>query len=92
MLRRFAPRNDGAVRIGFFGQLAEAIGRDVEVATPPGAKVGDVRRTLAELYPQVAAMLARPGVRAWIDDRMVGEDEEVPAAAELAFLPPLSGG
>ena len=80
------------VRIRFFGSLAEAIGREAEVAVPTGAQVGDVRRKLAELYPQAAAMLGRPAVRACIDDRMAAEDEGVPPGAELAFLPPLSGG
>ncbi len=80
------------MRISLFGSLAEAIGREVELPLAEGGSVADARRGLIERYPAAAATLARPEVRACLGDRIVGEDETVPAGAELAFFPPLSGG
>jgi molybdopterin synthase sulfur carrier subunit len=80
------------VRIEFFGQLAEAIGREVELPSARGETVAEVRRRLAALFPAAAETLSRPAVRACLDDRIVGEEEVVGDGAELAFLPPLSGG
>lgn len=80
------------MRISFFGSLAEAIGREVDLAIPAGHSVADVRRILAGRYPAAAPILSRPGVRACLDDDIVDDDEIVAEGAELAFLPPLSGG
>jgi molybdopterin synthase sulfur carrier subunit len=80
------------VKIVFYGQLAEAIAREVEIDAVSGGSVGDVRRKLAEIYPAAASMLRRPSVRACLDDRVVDDSAVVAGGAELAFLPPLSGG
>lgn len=79
------------IKVSLFGSLAEAIGRQVELPAP-GSTVGDVRRRLIELYPAAAASLSRPAVRACVEDRIVDDGHELSGAAELAFLPPLSGG
>lgn len=80
------------MRISLFGSLADAIGREVDLPVAPGSSIGDVRRQLAELYPTAQPILARPAVRGAIDDRIVDDAAPVPERAELAFLPPLSGG
>jgi molybdopterin converting factor small subunit len=80
------------LRITFYGSLAEAIGREEELAVESGASVADVRRKLANLHPAAAPLLERVGVRACVDDRLAGEHDPVPPGAKLAFLPPLSGG
>jgi molybdopterin synthase sulfur carrier subunit len=80
------------MRIRFYGPLAEAIGREVELPGEPGGTLRDVRRRLIASHPSVAEALARPAVRACLDDEVVGDDTVVPEGAELAFLPPLSGG
>ncbi len=80
------------MRISFFGSLADAIGRQVELPVPEGASVGEVRRRLATAYPAAAANLDRPQVLAAIDDRIADDGEAVPEGADLAFFPPLSGG
>ncbi len=74
-----------------YGNLAEAIGREVELELPPGASVGAARIALGERFPQAAALLGR-GVRGSIGDEIVGDDAVVPEGAGLAFFPPLSGG
>jgi len=80
------------MRISLFGSLADAIGREVELPLAGGIPVAEVRRQVIERYPEAASILRRPEVRACLGDRIVGEDETVPAGAELAFFPPLSGG
>jgi molybdopterin synthase sulfur carrier subunit len=80
------------VKISLFGKLGEAIGREVELPLPASATVSEARRMLAERHPEAAAMLAEPHARACLDDEIVDETAVVGARAELAFLPPLSGG
>jgi molybdopterin converting factor small subunit len=80
------------VKISLFGALGETIGREVELPLPGGTTIGEARRMLAERHPEAAAMLAEPHARACLDDKLVGETAVVGAGAELAFLPPLSGG
>lgn len=78
-------------RVTLYGNLAEAIGREVELTVAPGATVGDVREALSQQVPQAAALLGH-GVRGCIGDEIAGDDAIVPEGATLAFFPPLSGG
>lgn len=80
------------MKVTFYGSLAEAIAREIEVAETAGATVATVRAMLAGRYPDAAATLARPDVRALIDDATAREEDPVPPGSALAFLPPLSGG
>ena len=92
MLRRFAPRNDGTVKIGFYGSLGEAIGREVEVALSEACTVGELRAMLAGLYPDAAPALIPERARAVVDDRVVTEEFVLGQAVAVEFFPPLSGG
>ncbi len=78
--------------MSFYGSLAEAIGREVELEPCDGATVGDVRRMLFDRYPEATASLARGDVMACIDDQVVGDHVVLAAGQDLAFLPLLSGG
>jgi molybdopterin converting factor small subunit len=80
------------VKVTFYGSLAEAIGREVELEPRDGATVGDVRRMLFDRYPEATASLARGDVMGCIDDEIVGDQAVVAGGKELAFLPLLSGG
>jgi molybdopterin converting factor small subunit len=80
------------MRIRFYGRLAEAIGRQVELEPGEGATVGDVRRMLFDRYPEATASLARGDVMGCVDDQIVGDHIIVAAGKDLAFLPLLSGG
>ena len=80
------------MRISFYGRLAEAIGREVELETAQACAVGEVRARLAELYPQVAGDLASPRVKACVGDRMVPDSCIVGPCAAVDILAPLSGG
>jgi molybdopterin converting factor small subunit len=80
------------VRIEFYGQLAEAIARAVELPQADRETVAQVRQRLIALYPGAAEALSRPAVRACLNDCIVDDAVTVPKGAALAFLPPLSGG
>lgn len=81
------------MRIRFYGRLAEAIGREIEVdAATAGETVGALREALADLHPEAATELRRTALRACIDDTIVSEDRPLAGAAIVEFFPPLSGG
>lgn len=80
------------MRISFYGRLAEAIGREVELDTEQTCAVAEVRARLAELYPQAASDLASPRVRACVGDQMVPDSFVVAPGEAVDILAPLSGG
>ena len=80
------------MKIMFFGKLRDALGDERELAAEPGDTVAQLRRRLADLHPQAAGDLLNPGVRACVDDTLVGEDFVVGSRDSVEFFPPLSGG
>jgi molybdopterin converting factor small subunit len=62
----------------------------LDVSLPVGATVRDLRRCLAEECPRLAGLLERCAVA--VDNEFAGEALVLPAAAEIAVLPPVSGG
>lgn len=80
------------MKIVFFGKLRDALGHEEELGAERGETVAHLRRRLAALHPQAANDLLNPGVRACIDDRIVGEDFVVGGHETVEFFPPVSGG
>jgi molybdopterin converting factor small subunit len=80
------------MKIGFFGRLGDALGKEREVAAEAGETVARLRIRLAGLYPQAAQDLLSPRVRACVLDAIVGEDFVLGGHERIEFLPPLSGG
>jgi len=80
------------VRISFYGRLAEAIGREVELDAAEACAVGEVRARLAELFPHVSSDLVSPRVRACVGDRIVSDSFVVVPGDSIDILAPLSGG
>ena len=80
------------MKILFFGKLRDALGDERELAAQEGETVSSLRRRLADLYPEAAQDLLNPGVRACVDDTIVGEDFIVDGDDSVEFFPPLSGG
>jgi sulfur-carrier protein len=80
------------MKVLFFGKLRDALGDQRELAGEAGETVKQLRRRLAGLHPEVAGDLLNPGVRACVDDTIVGEDFVVAGHGEIEFFPPLSGG
>jgi sulfur-carrier protein len=80
------------VNVRFYGRLAEAIGPQVEVDVPAPSRVADVRRILAEEFPDGAAILASARSKACIGGSIVGDDHMLSDGDAVEFLPPVSGG
>ena len=62
----------------------------VEVELMEAATVGDLRRSLGEFHPKLAGLL--PHCMFAIDDAYVADSFKLPTTAEIACIPPVSGG
>jgi molybdopterin synthase catalytic subunit len=79
------------VSLRLFASLRDAIGeRNLCLELRDGATVDDLRARLSEQYPAVRAML-KSTVFA-MDDEYVAFDERLREGAEIALIPPVSGG
>jgi len=78
------------VRVALFAGMAEAAGaRSVDVPWN-GGTVHDLRQAIAALFPVVEPLLSKSTFA--IGDRYAAADEPVPAGADVAIIPPVSGG
>lgn len=84
------------VRIKFFASLRESVGADLMALEI--SSMAALREALsAELSSRAYAALCADGVRLainqkFIDDHWQHSSLELPAGAEVAFLPPVTGG
>jgi molybdopterin converting factor subunit 1 len=79
------------VRVRLFARARELAGADVvNVETPAGATVADLRERLGEAYSSLRPLLARSAVA--VNEEFAGDDAVIPPSAEVALLPPVSGG
>ena len=77
-------------RVLLFGPLRDLAGwREREIA---GGSIADIRTTLAAEDAALGEALAAPGVQVAVDQAIVRGDHALAAGAEVAFLPPMSGG
>jgi molybdopterin synthase catalytic subunit/molybdopterin synthase sulfur carrier subunit len=80
-----------SVRVRLFARARDLAGADVvQVELPAGATVGDLRRALAERAPALASLLARSALA--VNDEFAEDLLPLPPGAEVALLPPVSGG
>jgi molybdopterin synthase sulfur carrier subunit len=78
------------LRLALFAGLAELAGtRSLDIPWA-GGSVGDLRRAIATARPAVAGLLDRSAVA--IGGRYADDDVPVQAGADVAILPPVSGG
>jgi molybdopterin converting factor subunit 1 len=79
------------VEVQLFARARDLTGTSrLEVALPEKATVGDLRRRLAELVPNLAPLLKRSALA--VDNELAGDGEPLSPDAEVALLPPVSGG
>jgi molybdopterin converting factor subunit 1 len=79
------------VTVRLFARARDLAGAaTVAVDLPAGAPVADLRRRLADRVPALAALLPRCAVA--VNEEYAGDEAAVPADAEVALLPPVSGG
>lgn len=79
------------VTVKLFAVAKERAGCDaVEVDLTDSATVRQLRVALAGQHPSLASIV--PHARFAIDNEYSGDQIAVPAAAEIALIPPVSGG
>jgi molybdopterin converting factor small subunit len=84
------PAAADTLRITLFAGMADAIGRrSVELAWT-GGTAAMLRTRLAAEFPPIAPLLARSAVAIGAD--YVTDDSQVPCGADVAIIPPVSGG
>jgi molybdopterin synthase sulfur carrier subunit len=79
-------------RVLLFGRLSDAAGWRERVLDPSPATLSALKAQLCASDPQLAEALSGPGVQTAVDKLLVRGDAALAAGAEVAFLPPMSGG
>jgi molybdopterin converting factor subunit 1 len=78
-------------RVHLFAVARQRAGRPVvEVDLPDGATVADLKAALRASVHDLAAIL--PAARFAIDSEYTDDDAPIPPGAEIALIPPVSGG
>jgi molybdopterin synthase sulfur carrier subunit len=81
------------VQVRYFAALREALGGAEAVDLPAGSTLADLRNTLLARGGRHAEVLARGrALRCALNQVMADEATPVPAGAEVAFFPPVTGG
>jgi len=79
------------VRVLAFATASDVVGRGpLEVELPAKARLGDLRSELLGRFPDLEPLWPRLAVA--IDGELAGADRELHDGAEVALLPPVSGG
>jgi molybdopterin converting factor subunit 1 len=79
------------VVVKLFARAKDLAGADtVSVEVPDGASVRELRERLAAAYPALKGLLGRSALA--VNDEFAGDATILSANAELALLPPVSGG
>lgn len=82
-----------AVRVLFFGAIADVCGRSIEVSLPmEGCSLKSLRARIADLRDGAAEALGEPCIRVAIDQVMASGEPWVSPGQEVAFLSAFSGG
>ena len=79
------------MNVRLFARLRDLAGRDlIEIDLPAGATVAELRRKLAADWPALGGLLDRCAVA--VNEEFAENDLTLPLGAEVAVLPPVSGG
>jgi molybdopterin converting factor subunit 1 len=79
------------ITVLFFATLKERAGvRQTTLELPSGARVSDLKAELGVKFPGLAEMAGSMLVS--VNKEFAFDDEEIPAGAEAAIFPPVSGG
>jgi molybdopterin synthase catalytic subunit len=79
-----------AIEVLYFGGARDAAGTARERLASPPATVGDLRRALAAAHPALAPVL--PRCRIAVGEEFAEDAAPLPDRAEVAIVPPVSGG
>ena len=80
------------IKVLFFATLRDKAGvRSAEMEITPGATIGDLKALLVQRFPNIDGQLMEHCLAA-INHEYRFDESEIPAEAEIAFFPPVSGG
>ncbi len=80
------------MRVLLFGRLRDIAGWREQQIVPPPQTLAALRALLAAEDEALGEALSRPGVQAAVDKAIVRGDCTLGPGAEVAFMPPMSGG
>ena len=81
------------ITVRYFASLREALGASEAVPLAEGRTLGQLRDALIARGGRHAEVLARGrALRCALNQQMADEATPVPAGAEVAFFPPVTGG
>lgn len=79
------------VQVRLFAAARQAAGRDsIRLELPEGATVAELRRRMETDLPELAALLGHAAFA--IDAEYSADAKKIPPNAEIACIPPVSGG
>jgi len=79
------------INVKLFAAARQCSGREeVAIELSAGATVGDLRAALATACPELNALL--PASMVAVDHDYAANDQVLPDRAEVALIPPVSGG
>ncbi len=79
------------VRVRLFAVAKQLAGQDLIILQlPEGSTLGQLREQLAAEVPQIAAVL--PHILFAVGSEYANDDRVIAAGAEVACIPPVSGG
>ena len=85
--------NMNLITVRYFASIREAVGQGSEQVATVAATVGALRSELIARGGAYAECLAEgKAVRMAVNQDLSGEDDALPAGAEVAFFPPVTGG
>jgi len=78
-------------RVQLFALARQLAGAEfIELVLTDGAKVGELRQSLAAGRPELARLL--PHVLFAVNFEYAGDEDTIPSGASIACIPPVSGG
>lgn len=79
------------IRVRLFAVAKQASGRNsIDLEMPQGATIGDLRRQLVSEVPQLSGLVSQMMFAIGTD--YANDEKPIPANAEVACIPPVSGG
>lgn len=87
---RREPRGTGTLRVAVYAGMAELVGGRMLDVPWSGGTVADLRAALAAAAPRIATLLDRSAVA--VGNVYARDEAEVPPQADVAIIPPVSGG
>ena len=74
-----------------FARARDLLGADcIVIDAPEPATVGELRRRLTERFPTLAELLKKSAIA--VNDEIAADGVQIQHGAEVALLPPVSGG